>query len=116
MLFHAVDLGLGLLNHPCTLLRRDKVKTHADPKMHKASEQWEAMATMAAADGCIVHAFQASLSLKKKAVEGAIKILYWLSKNEIAHFTKFESLKALIVHRLEVYIPKRADCWGKRQL
>ena len=33
--------------------------------------------------------------MKMKAVEGALKILYWPAKNEVIHFTKFESLKQL---------------------
>ena len=42
-----------------------------------------------------MHAFEKIVALKRKTVLGAMKILYWLSKNEAAHFTKFESLKEL---------------------
>ena len=82
---------------PCTLLRQDKVRKHANSDMHKGSKEREALAAMALADGGIEHAFEKTLQIKKKAVKGAMKILYWLSKNEVAHFTKFESLKDLCI-------------------
>ena len=82
---------------PCTLLRQDKVRKHANSDMHKGSKEREALAAMALADGGIEHTFEKTLQITKKGVEGAMKILYWLSKNEVAHFTKFEYLKDLCI-------------------
>ena len=65
--------------------------------MHKGSEQREAIAAVTSAEGGILHAFEKTMALKRKAVPGAMKILYWVSKNEVAHFTKFESLKELCI-------------------
>ena len=66
--------------------------------MHKISGKQEPLAAMASVNGGTAHAFEQQLSFNKKAVEGAMKILYWLCKNEVAHFTKFESLKQLCIH------------------
>ena len=59
---------------PCTLLRKDKVKKHASSDMHRRSEQQEALAAIVTAEGGIEHAFEKTLSVKKKAVEGAMSI------------------------------------------
>ena len=90
MLFHNVNPGVGSASlAPC--FDGIKSKKHADSEMHKGSEQRDAIAAIASAEGGISHAFEKTAALKRKAVLGAMKILYWLSKNEIAHFTKFES-------------------------
>ena len=52
---------------------------------------------MVTADGGIAQAFENTLSLKRNAIEGGMIILYSSSKNEVAHFTKFESLKGLCI-------------------
>ena len=85
------------VNHPCVSIRRDKVKRHAISGMHKGSEQLEAFAAGASVDGGIAQALENTIALKRKAVQGAMRILYWLSKNEVAHFTKFEKLKQLCI-------------------
>ena len=59
---------------PCTLLRKDKVKKHASSDMHRRSEQQEALAAIVTAGGGIEHAFEKTLSVKKKAVEGEMSI------------------------------------------
>ena len=80
------------VNHPCVSIRRDKVKRHAISAMHKGLEQLEAFAAGASVDGGIAQALENTIALKRKAVQGAMRILYWLSKNEVAHFTKFETI------------------------
>ena len=85
------------VSKPCSSVRKDKVKKHARSDTHRSSEQLEAMSVTASGDGGIVQAFEHVLALKKKAVEGGMKILYWLCKNEVAHFSKFESLKQLCI-------------------
>ena len=60
--------------------------------MHKKSEERESLCLMASTSGGIEQGFEKIVCLKRKAVTGATKVLYWLCKNEIAHFIEFESL------------------------
>ena len=62
------------VRQPCTKLRRDEVKQHADSEMHKGSEQLEAIAAVTSVEGGIAHAFETTVALKRKAVLGAMKI------------------------------------------
>ena len=63
----------------------------------EAQNSWKLFQLAASGDGGIVQAFEYVLTLKKKAVECGMKILYWLCKNEVAHFSKFESFKQLCI-------------------
>ena len=56
------------------LLGQDKVKKH---KMHRNSEEKEALCAVALATGGIQHVFEKTVCLKRKAVIGAVNILYW---------------------------------------
>lgn len=38
--------------------------------------------------GGIPHKFDQTVTLQKKAITGAMKMVYWLTKNEVAHFTE----------------------------
>ena len=53
------------------------------------------MAITAASDGGITQAFDKTVILQRRALSGSMQILYWLANNEVAHFTKFESLRKL---------------------
>ena len=70
-------------NEPASLSSEDSVFAASD--------------TASTYDGGIAQAFQTTVSLQKKAVSGSMRILYWLAKEEIAHFTKFDSLRLLCV-------------------
>ena len=82
-------------SEPCKQLRKDKVVQRAQSEMHATAVERERLAIAFTSDGGIVQAFQTTVSLQKKAISGSIRILYWLAKEEIAHFTKFDSLRKL---------------------
>ena len=84
-------------SEPCKQLRKDKVVQHARSEMHAAAIERERLAIASTSDGGIAQAFQTTVSLQKKAISGSMRILYWLAKEEIAHFTKFDSLRQLCV-------------------
>ena len=70
------------------------MQLHSQTAMHKEAQQLEA-ARLAFEDGGIRQAF---CGPKEKALIGAFQFLYWLVKEEVAHTTKFNSLKDLVVH------------------
>lgn len=47
--------------------------------------------------GGIPHKFDQTVTLQKKAITGAMKMVYWLTKNEVAHFTELAQIKHLSV-------------------
>ena len=59
----------------------------------------ERLTVEASTVGGISQGFEQVISLQRNSVLGALKIVYWLTKHEVAHFTNFESLKELHVHR-----------------
>ena len=61
--------------------------------MHATAVERERLYTTS--DGCIRQALQTTVSLQKKAISGSMRILYWLAKEEVAHFIKFDSLRQL---------------------
>ena len=48
-------------------------------------------------DGGIARALEKQITLQRNAVVGAMKIMYWLAKEEVAHTTKYESLLDLAI-------------------
>ena len=48
-------------------------------------------------DGGLRQAFSARVTVQRKALIGALNLMYWLAKQEIAHTTKFNSLKDLAI-------------------
>ena len=83
------------VSQPCLQMRKDKVVRHSQSDMHLAALEKERLAIAAAADGGIAQAFEKTVTLQTQALSGSMQILYWLAKNEVAHFTKFESLREL---------------------
>ena len=80
---------------PCISLRKDVLARHADSRMHK-SALWQEHERLASEQGGgIVQAFSEAASVERKAALGAMKCLYWLAKNEIAHTTKYVPLLEL---------------------
>lgn len=57
--------------------------------MHKQAVRQEHERLAAEASGGIEQAFHETASVQRKAAMGAMKCLYWLVKNEIAHTTKY---------------------------
>lgn len=83
------------VNIPCRLFRRDKIRDHEASQRHTDSLVTESHAVAAKRSGGIRAAIEKQVSLKRQAVLGALKCLYWLAKEESAHHTKFESLLEL---------------------
>lgn len=72
---------------PCTTLRKDVLARHEASAMHKeAVEQARACQIVKACEE-IRETVQGQVALQKSAVIGAMKCLYWLCKQEIAHTT-----------------------------
>ena len=65
--------------------------------MHKEAQQLEATRLASEKDGRIRQAFSHRVVVQRKALVGALKLLYWLAKEEVAHTTKFNSLKELAI-------------------
>ena len=78
---------------PCTTLRKYVLARHEVSAMHK--EGGKARAQIVKARGSIREAVQGQVALQKSAVIGAMKFLYWLCKQEIAHTTTYQSLSSL---------------------
>ena len=80
---------------PCCLFRRDKIREHQRSKCHLDSVQAESLAASAKVTGGIKSALQNQVTVQRMALISALKCLYWLAKQEIAHHTKFSSLLEL---------------------
>lgn len=70
---------------PCIVLRKDMIQRHADSNMHKEALDCEATRVRLSVErhGGIQQAFQRRVSTQRKALIGALKIVYCLSKEEI---------------------------------
>lgn len=60
--------------------------------MHREAIQKETLRRQSSHDGGIARAFERQVIAHRKAVVGAMKVIYWLAKEEVAHTTKYESL------------------------
>ena len=80
---------------PCISLRTDVLARQADSCMHKLAISWEHECLASEQGGGIEQAFCEAVSLERKATVGAMKCLYWLAKNEIAHTAKYVPLLEL---------------------
>ena len=65
--------------------------------MHKEAQQLEATRLASERDGGVRQAFASRVVLQRKALIGALHLLYWLAKEEVAHTTKFNSLKEVAI-------------------
>lgn len=83
------------INIPCKQLRKDKIRAHLSSQCHSESVKAESLAEAARQSGDIQRCFDEQVSLRRQAVKGAFKCMYWLAKEETAHFTKFGSLLQL---------------------
>jgi hypothetical protein len=65
--------------------------------MHKDALQRESTRLASKQSGGIRQAFATRVVVQRKALIGALHLMYWLAKEEIAHTTKFNSLKQLAI-------------------
>ena len=80
---------------PCISLRKDAIRRHAGTSMHKVAVQLENERLASERTGGIAQAFSYGISTERKAALGAMKCLYCLAKNEIAHTKKYVPLLKL---------------------
>ena len=80
----------------CVSLRKDVLARHADSSMHKSAMMQEHDRLASQQGGGIEQAFSKAISIEKTAALGAMKCLYWLAKNEIAHTTSYVPLLELV--------------------
>jgi len=73
------------------------LQCHKDSEMHKEAEEMEAARLASQRDGGIRQAFSTRVIVQRKALIGALHLMYWLAKQEVAHTTKFNSLKDLAI-------------------
>ena len=87
---------------PCSCIRRDIIDRHSKSAMHREAVEKEVLLKQSARDGGIARAFEKQVTAQRNAVVGAMKVVYWLAKEEVAHTTKYESLLDLAQRRLEL--------------
>ena len=76
----------------CTTLRKDAVRRHSKSAMHAEAVTQEDARIASQASGGIKQALESQLELRKHAVIGAMKSIYWLAKQEIPHTTNYVPL------------------------
>ena len=74
---------------PCRSLTRQALVKHRQSESHVSAVKLEAALQSSRVDGGIEMAFQHVISAERKALIGALKCMYFLNKQEIAHTTKF---------------------------
>ena len=80
---------------PCRLFQKDKLLQHQRSKCHMDSILAESHAAASRVSGGIRSALQEQAFMQHMGVISALKCLYRLVKEEIAHHTKFGSLLEL---------------------
>ena len=70
---------------------------HKQSSMHKEAQELESTRLASESDGGIRQAFSSRILVQRKAIIGVLHLLYWLAKEEVAHTTKFNSLKDLAI-------------------
>ena len=77
---------------PCYYLQKHMLERHQQSKMNLEAQFIEHTRQSAQHHGGIQKAFTSRIKLQRKAVVGALKVVYWLAKEELAHTTKYVSL------------------------
>ena len=80
---------------PCMSLCKDCIERHKKSEVYARSVDLELHREQAVREGGIMMAFQQQVVAQRKAVIGALKVVYWLAKEEIAYTTKYELLLSL---------------------
>ena len=66
--------------------------------MHSQAVENKVLLKQSARHGGIARAFEKQVTTQQNAVVGAMKVVYWLAKEEVAHTTKYESLLDLAIN------------------
>ena len=81
---------------PCVTIRKDMLSRHERSVMHREALEQERACKMVRARGGIKEALDKQVTLQRQALIAAMKCLYWLCKQEIAHTTNYEPLLSLV--------------------
>ena len=81
----------------CKSLRYDKIKAHEQCASHKEADRDRAAKAASESSGGIRVALQEAMSQERRAVIGALKCMYFLTKNELPHTTTFSELLDLAI-------------------
>ena len=60
------------------------LKRHKQSVMHKSAQEQEAIRLASERDGGVRQAFRNRVMIQRKAVIGALHLVYWLAKKEVA--------------------------------
>lgn len=74
---------------PCTRLNKQSIDSHRQTEGHKKAVGLERDAKE---NVNLMNLVEKEISVQRLAIEGALRCIYWLAKNELPHTTKFRSL------------------------
>ena len=83
---------------PLRCIRKDILKSHSESVMHRDAQDRELTLVQSQRDGDIRMAFEKGIAAQRVAVQGALKVVYWICIEEVAHKTKYESLIYLAIN------------------
>ena len=89
---------------PCLNLTRQALRAHASSASHQSAVELEVNLASSKATGGIRQAFSHVVSAERKAMIRAMRCMYWLCKEEVAHTTKFSSLQDLAISLGATYL------------
>ena len=81
---------------PCVTIHKDMLSRYEGSVMHREALEQEHACKMVRARGGIKEALDKQVTLQRQALIAAMKCLYWLCKQEIAHTTNYEPLLSLV--------------------
>ena len=86
------------VNTGATTLRHNKICKHKTSVMHRDAELCKREEVRSSMSGGIRGALEVVVTQERKSIIGALKCLYYLAKNELAHTTNFSSLIDLYIN------------------
>ena len=89
---------------PLSCIRKDILKHHGESVMHRDAQDHELTLVQSQRDGGIRMAFDKGIAAQTVAVQCAVKVVYWLCKEQVAHTTKYESLIDLTINLRCTYL------------
>ena len=103
-----------------TYLRKDVLERHEKSAIHAEAMEHEKARLSSQRSGGIRQAFSQQVVLQRKVLIGALKMVYWLAKEEVAHTTKFASLIELSINLGVDYLRElrvgRNACYTSEQI
>ena len=82
----------------CKSFRYDKIMAHEQYASHNEAERDGAAKLASESSGGIRVALQEAISQERRAVIGALKYIYFLTKNKLPHTTTFSELLDLAIN------------------